>query len=223
MLNFEIIEKDGLKYAVINMSDSVLSKATSTIYTDLNGKEYFILPNMKNRQSYQFNNRIGEAIEEIRYGDGDGIITFDLNGDDGIKVIHYLDRKYGDEIKKNTIEKFKDATFSWIIKIPLCPSYINNEDKIVYGISNDIKTFKNEKEAIKYLLNLTKEVSEYIHNYNYLDRILNVIAVDKKVKMPYQVTEYAITRILYHIYDKVKKNRKINIKAVFLPVQIINS
>lgn len=118
-MNYEIITHNGEKSVKFTWNDN--GKIRDQIYsvkTDSEGNEYVYVPNPLNPKClFLFNGRIKDAVEQIRNGLGDCMIINDceiafLRFTD---VIMYLDRKIGNEIKKKSIEGWKDAKFGYSI------------------------------------------------------------------------------------------------------------
>lgn len=64
-----------------------------------------------------FTGRIRDAIETIRNGDGDIVTVGEFLGNSITNVVYFLNREFGEEIRKQSLEGWKDAKFGWIIKI----------------------------------------------------------------------------------------------------------
>lgn len=118
-MTYEIITYNGEKAVKFAWNDNgTIRYEIYSVKTDSEGNEYVYVPNPLNaKYLFLFNGRIKDAVEQIRNGLGDCLTINDcavafLRFND---VIMYLDRKIGDEIKKKSIEGWKDAKFGYSI------------------------------------------------------------------------------------------------------------
>lgn len=118
-MNYKIITRDGEKAVKFTWNDNgKIRERVNFVKRNFDGHEYACVPNPLNpKQLFSFRGRIKDAVEQIRTGLGDyilqaryGISVFVYDN-----VIMYLDRKIGDEIKKKSIEGWKDAKFGYSI------------------------------------------------------------------------------------------------------------
>lgn len=137
-INKYAIFKDGTPKAIIRTS---------------NDGKYFYVNNEYNNESpilYErcdFTNRIRDAIETIRNGNGDVIFMARLNifgADKNVKVGYFLDRTIGEKLRAKVIEGWKDAEFAWIIKTGdrnniLGDATISEFDEYIWQVSKDSK------------------------------------------------------------------------------------
>ena len=118
-MDYEVITRDGEKAVKFTWNDNgKIRERVNFVKRNFDGYEYVCVPNPLNpKQIFSFRGRIKDAVEQIRTGLGDCI----LQARYGISVfvyddvIMYLDRKFGDEIKKQSIEGWKDAKFGYSI------------------------------------------------------------------------------------------------------------
>lgn len=163
---YEKFTKWGLKYP---------KKLTLNINRDENDHEYFLIPNFRseiNPLFNLFNYLIQEAIDEVKYGLGD-VIIFDNYKNENyyipfkVKVIRYLDRYYGNEIRKKTLERWNNENFCYSIlvyqKNSLFTHFLDSNYKLIFqdeDICNRIE-FENEDDGYKlidHFINLQTEV-----------------------------------------------------------------
>lgn len=119
-----------------------------------------------------FSNRIKDAIDTIRNGNGDCIRCINFLGNH-IYVLYFLDRNIGDKLRMKTIEGWKDTKFAWCIntgnKNSFSPAMSLNIDDEAIGMFTDNrkeKLFNTEKEAADYVNQLLKRAFEYAKNFS---------------------------------------------------------
>lgn len=71
-----------------------------------------------------FHDRIKDAIESIRNGNGDCIILSDALFKPNISVLYFIDRSIGEFIKNKTLDIWKNVEFCYAIKVDY--NYCNN-------------------------------------------------------------------------------------------------
>ena len=118
-MNYEIITRDGEKAVKFTWNDNgKIRERVNFVKINFDGHEYVSVPNPLNpKQMFSFRGRIKDAVEQIRTGLGDCILQarYGMSVFVCINVIMYLDRKFGDEIKKKSIDGWKDAQFGYSI------------------------------------------------------------------------------------------------------------
>ena len=138
------------------------------IETDDEGREYFSVPNwinndpemddfnycisIKKYMKYCFAGKPKDMIESIRRGYGDVICCYQsfLRID---RVLYFLDRDYGESLRKKTIEGWKDAKFAYGL---YCDSIsVNTCGQLEYG-RPDIY-FDSVKDAIELATKIAEE------------------------------------------------------------------
>ena len=140
---------------------------------DKNGKEFFHVPNAKNHPedgifNTLFIDRIKDAIETIRDGDGDCILTNStFNGTD-TSVVKFLDEEYGNDLRQKSIEGFKDVKFGYGIKVgytdSMFPGALIRKNSTMQSFGErrvPIKTFDTEEEANVYIKSFEKSAAKY--------------------------------------------------------------
>ena len=194
MLNFEIKILDNKKYALVEGY-----KRPRCLFKDLNGAEYFYVPNYYNANKdekvfskYSFNRRIYDAIRVVMDGNGDAISFTGQN----IHVQYYLDRSVGDEYRKRTIEGFKNCTLKYEVVYEDNGNYVHiNEDNTPRSFTDNdnmykqILKFDTIEEAQKYLDNIFKiayDIATIIFDFQKenpnrdLNEVLNIAEIEIK-------------------------------------------
>ena len=138
------------------------------IETDDEGREYFSVPNwinndpemddfnycisIKKYMKYCFAGKPKDMIESIRRGYGDVICCYQsfLRID---RVLYFLDRDYGESLRKKTIEGWKDTKFAYGL---YCDSIsVNTCGQLEYGRQNIY--FDSAKDAIELATKIAEE------------------------------------------------------------------
>ena len=136
------------------------------IETDDEGREYFSVPNwvqndlemdrfnyrnsMLNYMKYSFTGKPKDMISSIRRGDGDVIIRGFLGLEN---VLYFLDRDYGESLRKKTLEGWRGAKFAYGL---YCDSIsVNTNGKFEFG-KHDIY-FDSAKDAIDLATKIAEE------------------------------------------------------------------
>lgn len=189
MLNFRIancIVCDNITKCAILEDESINKrKRRRVIQKDENGKEYFTLPNMKDgRISKSYSNRIGEAVEEVINGNGDVISSTNILGIRNIRVLYFLDREYGNQLKEKSIEGWKDSKFKWVILKPNpfnYESYVSKNSIPVFDKS-EAMVFDTEKEALKFIEKMYDKAYEFIDHNNSTENVIKEIQNEYNIK-----------------------------------------
>lgn len=212
MLNFEIKIIDNKKYALVEGY-----KRLRCILKDLNGTEYFYVPNYYNKDGdgkvfskYSFNRRIYDAIKVVMDGNGDVISIIDQHI---IHVEYYLDRSVGDEYRKRTIEGFKNCTLKYEVVYEDNGNYVHiNEDNTPRSfIFNDDKykqilKFDTIEEAQKYLDNIFKiayDNATIIFDFQKenLNRDLNEVPSIAEIEIKKHTLSFIINMLFWDMFD----------------------
>lgn len=171
MLKFRIakclIDNKIVKCAILENNKEWGINKRRIIEKDSKGKEYFTLPNTRVKSFLKsFTDRIGDAADEIINGNGDAMRHETFLGMNFIDVVYFLDREYGEEMKRKSIEGWKDTKFAWVLKICNCHYYVKKDGILTYERNdNTIETFNTEEDALKRLTELTDEAYLYIEKY----------------------------------------------------------
>lgn len=156
------------------------------IETDDEGREYFQVPNwiqndpkmdnfnhcksIRKYMKYSFSKKPKDMIESIRKGYGDVI----CRGIFGIEyVLYFLDREYGESLRKKTLEGWRGAKFAYGLFCDSIPVNIHgkleyNEKDIYFENVNDAITLANSiaKDAYQKAFSLAglpwKDDAEYL-------------------------------------------------------------
>ena len=113
------------------------------------GKEYEIVKNPKNPEhEFSFRGRIKDAIEAVKDGKGDLVITDLCISDEPPvaagtfyreTVVRFLDREYGEQERRKFLEGIEGIVYKYII-------ILDNGTKL-FKDEEGIKYFSSEKEA----------------------------------------------------------------------------
>lgn len=130
----------------IRFNDQVLKRH---IRKNESGQEFFHVPNLLNNPkkvpNQLFHYRIKDAVETIRSGDADELLSVKRGFE---SVIRYIDREHGEKIRKQSIEKWKDAKFAYMILV---------SNSFYIDINGNIS-------PEPYLFDTQEQVEEYLHN-----------------------------------------------------------
>ena len=132
------------------------------IQVDDSGHLYVDMPNYKEHETNLFTTRIGDAFDYIKSGEVDTIfITHGFSAlSDSISAYYYIDREYGEMVRKDTIEKIKNIELEYaIVGYNTCsfapPVFIGKkgeEDLPYYAFDRkEIIRFSTETEANKFI------------------------------------------------------------------------
>lgn len=198
-MKYEIINESGKKKVKFyeENGEHIVDKVRD-VKTDKYGHEYVRVPNPKNpKHINMFTGRIKDAVEQIRFGIGDCIIS---NG--GISfgsridsVALFLDREYGDKIKNQSIDGWKNAEFGYAIegyfKHSMGGPVKYTEDGELWNDwfpelnKKPFVSFSLEEEANELIQKWTKMAIEADKNYRALDAI-----EDKNSEEANKIREY---------------------------------
>lgn len=211
MLNFEIKILDNKKYALVEGY-----KRPRCILKDLNGAEYFYVPNYYNANKdekvfskYSFNRRIYDAIRVVMDGNGDAISFTGQN----IHVQYYLNRSVGDEYRKRTIEGFKNCTLKYEVVYEDNGNYIHiNEDNTPRLFTDNdnrykqILKFDTIEEAQKYLDNIFKiayDIATIIFDFQKENpnRDLNEVLSIAEIEIKKHTLSFIINMLFWDMFD----------------------
>ena len=211
MLNFEIKILDNKKYALVEGY-----KRPRCLLKDLNGAEYFYVPNYYNSNKdekvfskYSFNRRIYDAIRVVMDGNGDAISFTGQN----IHVQYYLDRSVGDEYRKRIIEGFKNCTLKYEVVYEDNGNYVHiNEDNTPRSFTDNdnmykqILKFDTIEEAQKYLDNIFKiayDIATIIFDFQKenTNRDLNEVLSIAKIEIKKHTLSFIITMLFWDMFD----------------------
>lgn len=142
------------------------------IGVDGNGKEYYKPKNLNNKSGI-FADRPKDALECVKNGLGDCIESLKILNLDLLYVIRYIDREYGEKIRQETLENWKNVEFVYGIKffsntISTGGMFImkNNMLKTSFDDFEDILTFKTEKDAMFFIEETNKIINQHYREYS---------------------------------------------------------
>lgn len=142
------------------------------IEKDEDGKEYYNISNPKGKLKL-FTDYPKDAIDCILEDLGDVILIITNSDFDFLflRVIRYIDREYGEQLRQKTLEDWKDAKFGYAIKFGyrylLFDGYLINEKKELHRYSDNSKIliFNNYNKAKKFVDEILTTSKKYIKDY----------------------------------------------------------
>ena len=160
--------------------------------------KYFELDNELNNDCIScllsnYIDRIKDAIDMISNGNGDCLKT----SSSGNRVLYFLDRKIGDDLRKETIEGWKNTKFGWTIKTinkhSLLGYYLLNKksEPITMFMAKDLccpMTFETKEAAKAYAEELVEKAKGYAKrlaeaNHDENDSIVDIVLNDINKEM----------------------------------------
>ena len=148
------------------------------IYADEASRKYFQVDNELNNNpsipilKRSFNGRIRDAVETIRMGNGDCLMVTNTLGRHE-NVIYFLDRSIGEELRKKTIDGWKETKFGWVIKVGSNNSFYeyqmlgsNYTTISSFSESETPMYFESEGDAKKYIDDLLKMSKQFAKKLN---------------------------------------------------------
>lgn len=162
------------KIAIYNENEKQID--CCVIQMDDDGREYYYPSNPHDKFGL-FTNKPKDAIECIKNGFGDGFQQSKLFSFTMEHVVRFIDREYGEKIRRKTIEGWKDTKFAYGVKF----SYLNSfsggrlvmKNKTLMSWDDnakDILSFDNEKDAVLFIKEVNKKANKYFEEYNSLKR-----------------------------------------------------
>lgn len=116
---------------------------------------------------FSFSGRIKDAVDMIRNGNGECIQSVKLFGRVD-KVIYFLDRKVGEELRQKSLDGWKDTKFGWAIECGYKSSFagysmLNNKNEMtsVFDKENIPMTFDSKEAASEYAEYLVDKARYY--------------------------------------------------------------
>lgn len=176
--NYRIVEK----IAVYDETGKQID--CGIIHTDEDGREFYY-PHNPHTKSGLFTDYPKDAWNCICADFADAFKATKLFGFVLQKPVRYLDRLYGEEARKNTLETNKGIKFAYAIKFSLLGSFNSSlltKKETFFGLSDtpkDIMTFDTEAEAEAYIEHIEKKAQDYYKEYqvakdpNWCTRFLN--------------------------------------------------
>lgn len=240
MLKFRIakclIDNKKVKCAILENNKEWGINKRRIIEKDSKGREYFTLPNRRVKSFLKsFTDRIGDAADEVINGNGDTIQINDFFITKNIRVVYFLDRKYGEKMKRKTIEGWKHTKFTWILKTHNnFYQYIKEDGILTYDINdNAIATFNTEEDALERLSKLTDEAYSCIEKYKgrevdeCFDEFIQDLNERYNLKDDHNKTDLAVMKLIREIVSdnkylepKVERD-KFRATSVFKTYQLV--
>lgn len=116
---------------------------------------------------FSFSGRIKDAVDMIRNGNGDCIQSVKLFGRVD-KVIYFLDRKVGEELRQKSLDGWKDTKFGWAIECGYKNSFAGysmlnkkNERISAFDEERTPMTFDSKEAANEYVEYLVDKARYY--------------------------------------------------------------
>ena len=153
------------------------------IKMDSEGHQFFYVPNLLNNPTFSMSSQlfvyhIKDAIETIRNGDGDAVGTIPLTG--GEYVVRYLDRTYGEKIRKQTLNGWKNAKFAYALRIGKLE--LNTSDNVALFPDIPVRYFETEDAATFYLNKLIETAKQDVERFNSLAETDNMESFVNELK-----------------------------------------
>ena len=116
---------------------------------------------------FSYSGRIKDAVDMIRNGNGDCIQSVKFFGRVD-KVIYFLDRKVGEELRQKSLDGWKSTKFGWVIECGYNSSFAGysmlnkkNERFLYLDKENTLMTFDSQEAANKYAEYLVDKARYY--------------------------------------------------------------
>lgn len=239
MLKFRItkclVNDKIVKCAILEKNEEWGKYKRRIIEKDSKGKEYFTIPNTRVKSVFKFfTDRIGDAADEVINGDGDAIKYKTFLGMNFINVAYFIDREYGEEMKRKSIEGWKDTKFAWVLKNCNFHRYVKKDGILTYERNdNAIEIFNTEEDALERLSKLTDEAYSCIEKYKgrkvdeCFDEFVQDLNERYNLKDNDNKTDLAVMELIREIVSdnkylepKVERDKFIA-TSVFKPYQIV--
>lgn len=148
------------------------------IQTDKQYGKYFEVDNELNTDCksflrFSYSGRIKDAVEMIRNGNGDCISSMKAIGRID-KVLYFLDRQIGEELRKKSLEGWKDTKFGWAIECGNKNSFsgysmLNKKNEPISVFDKDrspvvFDTKESADEYVEYLIERSKYYAKRLVN-----------------------------------------------------------
>lgn len=151
---------------------------------------------------FSYSGRIKDAVEMIRNGNGDCILSMKIIGRVD-KVLYFLDRKVGEELRHKSLEGWKNTKFGWGIECGYKNSFsgysmLNKRDERISVFDKDRSpmAFESKEDADEYAEYLIEKSKYYAkrladnlygitdekERYNIIDNAIDEIENDTKTK-----------------------------------------
>lgn len=140
------------------------------------GRECYAVPNPYAKGELKlFVNRIGDAVNAVKEGYGDEIRISSLFGGSE-SVLRYVDRDFGERMRKNSIAFYSDSSFLWGIKLgnknSFESSFLLEDDTInspLEAYARAKKLFQTKEQTKEHIAFLNQKVEELLNSYHNSD------------------------------------------------------
>ncbi len=158
--------------------------------------------NYKSCLRFSFSGRIKDAVDMIKSGNGDCIKSIQSFGRHD-SVLYFLDRTIGEELRKKSLDGWKDTEFGWAIECGYKNSFygysiLNNKNERISVFDEDrspmiFDTKESADEYVEYLIERSKYYAKRLVNNLYgitdekernkiIDNAIDEIENDTKTK-----------------------------------------
>lgn len=159
-------------------------------------------PSLTSCSRFSFSGRIKDAIDMIKSGNGDCIKSMQMFGRYD-KVIYFLDRTIGEELRQKSLVGWKDTKFGWAIECGNKNSFsgysmLNKKMEKISMLDEEHKpmTFDTEEAAKRYVEGLIEKAKYYAKRL--ANKLVNVSEeeerdriIDETIR---EIDEYAGTK-----------------------------
>lgn len=151
---------------------------------------------------FSFSGRIKDAVDMIKSGNGDCIKTIQLFGRHD-SLVYFLDRTIGEELRKKSLDGWKDTKFCWAIECGNKNSFsgysmLNTKMEKISMVDEEHKpmTFDTEEAAKRYVESLIEKAKYYAKRLannlvNVSDKAERDRLIDETIS---EIDEYAGTK-----------------------------
>ena len=139
--------------------------------------EFNYTPTVREFKKLSFSGRVADAVESIKIGYGDVISVYD-NLPFGLRlesVLYFLDRKYGEDLRRKSIDGWKDFKIKYVVQ--RSDKYIRKSTKQYTLERNDDVYFESSKESIEFVESIINEA--YLKCMDFIGKIHSDELYDK--------------------------------------------
>lgn len=158
--------------------------------------------NYKSCLRFSFSGRIKDAVDMIKSGNGDCIKSMQMFGRHD-KVIYFLDRTIGEELRQKSLDGWKDTKFGWVIECGNKNSFsgysmLNKKMERISMFDEEHKpmTFDTEEAAKQYVEYLIERAKYYAKRL--VNKLVNVSEEEERNRIIdeiiREIDEYAETK-----------------------------
>lgn len=131
--------------------------------------EFNYTPMAREFMKLSFYGRVADMIESIRMGYGD-VVSMSYGLPFGLKfekVLYFLDRKYGEDLRQKSIDGWKDFEFKYVVH--QSDKYVRKSTKQYALERTDDVYFESPKEAIEFVESIINEA--YLKCMDFIGKI----------------------------------------------------